>query len=179
MSRLHQEDFCQVCGISGELKYENEGGPSFARCMTVMGEMKMALAERLAFIDRMIYNYLIGNADAHGKNASILYRGKAGRNLAPIYDVMSTAIYSSLSRVNAMSIGGAKRFEDVSRASFGAMAEEVGMRPALVLSRLDRLTGKISSAARDLSEELSRRWPSDVYARIEAVIGSQVASVAQ
>lgn len=70
ISRLHQEDFCQICGISGELKYENEGGPSFANCMAAMSEMRLSLADRLAFIDRMIYNYLIGNADAHGKNSS-------------------------------------------------------------------------------------------------------------
>ena len=65
-------------------------------------------------MDRMIFNFLIGNADAHGKNSSILYRnGKAG--LAPIYDVMSTVVYSNLSKVNAMSIGGAKRMADVTR----------------------------------------------------------------
>ena len=179
IGRLHQEDFCQICGISGELKYESEGGPSFSRCMAAMQEMKLSLADRLAFIDRMIYNYLIGNADAHGKNSSILYRGKTGKSLAPIYDVMSTAIYANLSRINAMSIGGARKFKDVSRASFEAMAEVVGMRPQLVISRLDRLAAKIVPTAHALASEFSTEWPSGLYAKVEAVITEQVASIAK
>ena len=175
--RLHQEDFCQICGISGELKYESEGGPSFAQCMAVMKEMKISLADRLSFIDRMIFNYLIGNADAHGKNSSILYRGKGQRRLAPIYDVMSTAIYGNLSRVKAMSIGGARKFADVKRECFGTMAQEAGMRPQLAIARLDRLVARIGSVAHTLSGELAAEWPSDVYAKIESVIADQVESL--
>ena len=175
--RLHQEDFCQICGISGELKYESEGGPSFAQCMAVMKEMKISLADRLSFIDRMIFNYLIGNADAHGKNSSILYRGKGQRRLAPIYDVMSTAIYGNLSRVNAMSIGGARKFAEVKRERFGTMAQEAGMRPQLAIDRLDRLVARIGSVAHALSGELSAEWPSDVYAKIESVIAGHVESL--
>ena len=177
--RLHQEDFCQICGISGELKYESEGGPSFAQCMAVMQEMKISLADRLAFLDRMIFNYLIGNADAHGKNSSILYRGKGKRRLAPIYDVMSTAIYDNLSRINAMSIGGARKFEEVTRERLGAMAKEAGMRPQLAIDRLDRLVARIGSAAHALAGELGAKWPSGAYAKIESVIAGQVASVAK
>jgi serine/threonine-protein kinase HipA len=179
IQRLHQEDFCQICGISGELKYESEGGPSFSRCMAAMQEMKMSLVDRFAFIDRMIYNYLIGNADAHGKNSSILYRGKTGRRLAPIYDVMSTAVYPNLSRVNAMSIGDAKKFEEVTRMSFAAMAEEVGMRPQLVIGRLDRLAAKIVSAVHELACELATEWPSGLYEKIKAVVEKQVATIAR
>ena len=175
--RLHQEDFCQICGISGELKYESEGGPSFAQCMAVMKEMKISLADRLSFIDRMIFNYLIGNADAHGKNSSVLYYGKGQRRLAPIYDVMSTAIYGNLSRVNAMSIGGARKFADVKRERFGTMAQEAGMRPQLAIDRLNRLVARIGSVAHTLSGELAAEWPSDVYAKIESVIAGQVESL--
>ena len=175
--RLHQEDFCQICGISGELKYESEGGPSFAQCMAVMKEMKISLADRLSFIDRMIFNYLIGNADAHGKNSSILYRGKGQRRLAPIYDVMSTAIYGNHSRVNAMSIGGTRKFADVKRERFGTMAQEAGMRPQLAIDRLDRLVARIGSVAHTLSGELAAEWPSDVYAKIESVIAGQIESL--
>ncbi len=176
--RLHQEDFCQVVGVSGELKYESEGGPSFVTCMEAMAKMRMALADRFAFVDRMIFNYLIGNADAHGKNSSVLYRGRDGKSLAPVYDVMCTAVYPSLSRVNAMSIGGAKGFDDVTRQSFAAMAEEAGMRPPLVLRRLDAMAKFIQQAARAVAEELEADWPSGVYAKIEAVIRDQAGRVA-
>ena len=39
--------------------------------------MRRKLVDKFAFIDRMIFNYLIGNADAHGKNSFVLCpRGK-------------------------------------------------------------------------------------------------------
>ena len=176
--RLHQEDFCQILGVSAEVKYESEGGPSFRSSMEVMREMKLSLADRFAFVDRMIYNWLIGNADAHGKNSSVLYRGSRARSLAPIYDVLSTEVYGNLSRVNAMSVGGARRLEDVTRDSLSAMAKEVDMRPAVVLARADRLARAIVPAARELSEELSGNWPSDVYAKIVAVIEGHCRQIA-
>ena len=176
--RLHQEDFCQALGVSGEMKYENEGGPSFASCMKAMQEMKFSLADRLAFMDRMIFNFLIGNADAHGKNSSILYRQKGGRSLAPIYDVMSTLVYPALSDDGAMSIGGAKRFADVRRENFAIMAQEAGMRPALALGRLDAIASQILHHAESLSQELATEWPSDVYAKIISVISSQLRQIA-
>lgn len=175
--RLHQEDFCQALGVSGEMKYESEGGPSFATCMKAMREMKFSLADRLAFIDRMIFNFLIGNADAHGKNSSILYRQKGGRVLAPVYDVMSTLVYPSLSGDGAMSIGGAKRFADVRRENFALMANEAEMRPALALGRLDAIASKILRHAEILAKELATDWPSDIYGRIVSVISSQLKQI--
>ncbi len=175
--RLHQEDFCQITGTSGELKYESEGGPSFARCMSAMAEMNLTLSDRLAFVDRMIFNYLIGNADAHGKNSSILYRGAHGRGLAPIYDVMCTLVYGNLSRVNAMLIGGTRSLDEVSRESFARMAEEIGMRPRLVLARLDVLVKRIGPAAERLAKTMNTAWPSAVYAKIVETIERQVRSV--
>ncbi|MDO5320722.1 MAG: hypothetical protein Q4G65_19020, partial [bacterium] len=97
--------------------------------------------------------------------------------LAPIYDVMSTVIYPNLSKINAMSIGGASRMSDVTRASFGVMADEAGLRPALVLGRLDAMLEKIGPAARELAEKLNTAWPSDVYGRIVKVIDMQAAQV--
>lgn len=171
--RLHQEDFCQMLGVSGELKYESEGGPTFADCMSVLSEMNIALSDRFAFIDRMIFNYLIGNADAHGKNSSVLYRGSNGKSLAPLYDVMSTAIYGNLSKVNAMSIGGARTLDDVTRGSFERLAREAGMRPQLVLNRLDSLVERIGPAAAALASEMAETWPSEVYGKILDVIARQ------
>ena len=176
VERLHQEDFCQILGVESEMKYESEGGPSFTACMSAIDEMKLGLVHKFAFIDRMIFNYLIGNADAHGKNFSVLYRGRKA-SLAPIYDVMSTAVYPQLSRVNAMTIGGAKTFGDVSRGSFAAMAESVGMSPELVLSRLDAMAKKIPSAAEKQAEDLRDAWPNPVYARILDVIRAQIKTV--
>lgn len=77
-----------------------------------------------------------------------------------------------------MSIGGAKGFDDVTQRSFAAMAGESGMRPPLVLHRLDKMANSISQAAHAVAKELEANWPSGVYAKIEAVIRDQAGRVA-
>lgn len=107
----------------------------------------------------------------------MLYRGPDRKSLAPIYDVMCTQVYRNLSRVNAMSIGGAKKLDDVTRQSFAAMAEEVGMRPGLALGRLDAMAKRIRPAARELASEMESAGPCPVYSKIISVIENQVRSV--
>lgn len=105
IKRLHQEDFCQALGIMPELKYEREGGPNIAKCLEIL-QMHSAkpATDCLAFIERLIFNYLIGNADAHAKNFSLLYKDHTP-TLAPAYDLLCTAIYPNLSSKMAMKIG--------------------------------------------------------------------------
>ena len=64
----------------------------------------------MRLLEAVIYNYLVGNNDAHGKNFSLLYHGvgteKMAIRLAPLYDIVSTVYYPELSRDMAMKIGG-------------------------------------------------------------------------
>lgn len=106
IQRLHQEDFCQALGIMPELKYEREGGPSVSKCLEILQTNSgQPAADCLALIKRVIFNYLIGNADAHGKNFSFLYKDSLP-SLAPAYDLLCTTVYSDLSPKMAMKIGG-------------------------------------------------------------------------
>jgi serine/threonine-protein kinase HipA len=105
IKRLHQEDFCQALGILPEFKYEREGGPSIARSLSLLQQHSLTpVGDCLAFIHRLIFNYLIGNSDAHGKNFSVLYLD-GHPVLAPAYDLLSTTIYPNLSPKMAMKIG--------------------------------------------------------------------------
>lgn len=103
--RVHQEDFCQALGIPPNRKYEVEGGPSVKDGIALLKKHSaLPVADIDAFLKMVEFNYLIGNADAHGKNFSILY-GKNGIRLAPVYDVMDTDIYPQVSKKMAMKIG--------------------------------------------------------------------------
>lgn len=103
--RVHQEDFCQALGIPPNRKYEVEGGPSVKDGIALLKKHSaLPVADMDAFLKMVEFNYLIGNADAHGKNFSILY-GKNGIRLAPVYDVMDTDIYPQVSKKMAMKIG--------------------------------------------------------------------------
>jgi serine/threonine-protein kinase HipA len=113
VTRIHQEDFCQALGILPELKYEREGGPNIATCQKViLDHAARPAADQIKFLNLVIFNYLIGNADAHGKNFSLLYRGPRPE-LAPAYDLLSTTIYPDLSKKMAMKIGGKYQLDDI------------------------------------------------------------------
>ncbi len=105
ITRLHQEDFCQALGVPPELKYEDEGGPGVDRSLDLIARATARpAADRLSFIRMLLFHYLVGNADAHGKNYALLYRSKAP-DLAPLYDVVCTAAYPRLAKKLAMAIG--------------------------------------------------------------------------
>lgn len=104
--RLHQEDFCQALGLMPEIKYEREGGPNLRQCNDILYQFSAKpAADQIKLLERIIFNYLIGNADAHGKNFSLLYKSKKPE-LAPAYDLLSTAVYQGISTKMAMKIGG-------------------------------------------------------------------------
>lgn len=114
IKRLHQEDICQALGIMPDIKYEREGGPSFIQCQEVLRTYSSQPAvDQIALLERLIFNYLIGNADAHGKNFSLLYPGRNNPKLAPAYDLLSTRVYPEIAIKMAMKIGGKYKPDDV------------------------------------------------------------------
>lgn len=75
VARIHQEDFCQALGIAPEIKYEREGGPAIAACQDVIAKHASRPAtDRIKLLNIILFNYLVGNADAHGKNFSPFIR---------------------------------------------------------------------------------------------------------
>ena len=104
--RVHQEDFCQAMGNPPELKYEREGGPSVEGSIELLRQNSARpAADIIQFTNLLIFNFLIGNADAHGKNYSLIYNSKKPQ-LAPAYDLLCTEIYPDLAKKMAMKIGG-------------------------------------------------------------------------
>lgn len=74
IARLHQEDFCQALGILPENKYQADGGPSLQQCFDLVRRHSHVPAKDLqTLLDAVLFNLLIGNNDAHGKNFSLIY----------------------------------------------------------------------------------------------------------
>ena len=169
ISRLHQEDFCQLFSIDPENKYEIEGGPTIPVCFNLIKRMHIGIAGQLDFIRRIIFNFLIGNGDAHAKNYSVLYKGKSVK-LAPMYDLLCTEIYNNLSRELAMSIGNEFAFNAISRKSFQQMAYDCKIRPEIVDAQIDDITSKIIPITEGLVEELNEIYPNSVYSEILQII---------
>src|SRR3546814_2867383 len=65
--RLHQEDFCQVLGYPEGLKYEASGGPGLAAISALVRKLALGPKAVQGVLDWVVFNALIGNADAHAK----------------------------------------------------------------------------------------------------------------
>lgn len=151
LRREHQEDFCQALGIVPEQKYQSEGGPNLKQCFALVRESSVApVIDLQALLDAVIFNWLVGNNDAHGKNFSFLYRGDTNSGLqirlAPLYDVVCTIYYPELSKTMAMKIGGEYLGERVSRSHFERLAVDAGLAKSIVTRRVAELGETIISA---------------------------------
>ena len=175
--RYLQEDFCQAMGVEAERKYQVDGGPSASRCFRFLREHSFGLADQMRFVDFYLYNFLIGNADAHAKNFSFLTTdGKMA--VAPLYDAMSTVVYPTVCSTMAMEIGDRYAFPDVSRQSFADFARRCDINPKAVLARLDALAETLPQKAAELGECMSDEGtPSPVFDEIRAVIGRHVSQI--
>ncbi|WP_329956680.1 type II toxin-antitoxin system HipA family toxin [Collimonas humicola] len=87
--RLPQEDFCQVTGTPGSLKYESEGGPGIIRIMELLLGSVTANEDRLNFMRTQILFWLLCAIDGHAKNFSVFLLPEGRFRLTPSYDVLS------------------------------------------------------------------------------------------
>jgi serine/threonine-protein kinase HipA len=154
--RLHQEDFCQALGVVPEMKYQNEGGPDLAQCFDLVRRVTRPSAPHiLRMLDYVIFNALIGNHDAHAKNFSLLYADKSAV-LAPLYDVLSTAVYSNLTPKMAMKIGSKYKFSEVQARHWDQFAEAVGLSKAQARKRILAFAKSMPTTARELQSDPKR-----------------------
>ena len=152
--RLHQEDFCQALGVVSELKYQNEGGPSLAQCFGLLRQATRPSAPQvLRLLDAVLFNALIGNHDAHGKNFSLLYDAN-GVSLAPLYDLLCTAVYPNLTAKMAMKIGSKYKFSELEARHWQQFATEVGLSPAACQKRLIQMASQLPTVARALQHNV-------------------------
>jgi len=173
--RLHQEDFCQALGIPPEFKYETEGGPSLTACFNLVRHASIRPGKDvLSLLNWVIFNYLIGNSDAHGKNISLLLLPE-GPMLAPFYDLISTRIYAhyGLTSGLAMNIGGAGDPDSLQKKHWVQFAEEVGIKPQLVLNRIADLAKRIDDSRLQLFKGRFAPYTCDALYRLMEFIGGQ------
>lgn len=89
--RVHQEDFNQALGTSGNQKYQRHGGrASLARIAGVLSAV--GDYSSLDLLLRMtVLSAAVGNLDMHAKNISMLHHADGSMALASAYDVVPQA----------------------------------------------------------------------------------------
>lgn len=153
--RLHQEDVCQALGIAPEKKYASEGGPTFASCFDLVRRACVQPAPAiLRLLDAAIFNVAVGNADAHGKNYSLLYRPE-GIGFAPLYDLLCTVAYPQVHAKLAMKVGKRATLEEFTPTTWADFAGEIGMSAPFVRRRTSALAELILARVEGVADGIS------------------------
>ncbi len=174
--RLHQEDFCQALGILPEQKYESEGGPSLERCFSLLKEHSIRpAADRRALLGWTIFNVLVGNADAHAKNLSILFTDK-GPRLAPFYDLLSTQVYPNLAEKFAMKIGGENRASWLHVRNWERFADAISLKRRYALGTVRSMAERIVSVAEPIAKSFGE---SHIVSKIMELLRKRAATLSE
>ncbi len=178
--RLHQEDFAQALGFTSDRKYTADGGPRLNDCFDLVRRATTRPArEVLKLLDAVLFNIIIGNADAHSKNFSLLYTDN-GIILAPLYDLLSTVAYTELSPKFAMKIAKRSTLEEMKPKDIQAIAEQTGLTAPFIRRRMKDLAEATITAAPEITESFGERsidrkvmqgFASAISGRAEQVLG--------
>lgn len=141
--RLHQEDFTQCLGLSKDSKYY---GKYKQIAETIRRHCKSPVLDILSLIRWTLFNYLIGNADAHLKNISLLYDDIESGNkvsLAPFYDIVCTDIYDFNVEM-AITIGDQVNPGHLSLGDWQKYAQDLGVSMRLLQNTFREMTENIN-----------------------------------
>ena len=87
--KIAMEDCCQISGMLTEQKYQSSYehiASIIRRCSFVAG------LDVQNFWEQVIFSWIVGNADMHLKNFSLISQEPGHYRLAPAYDMVSTAL---------------------------------------------------------------------------------------
>ena len=155
--RLHQEDFAQALGILSSEKYEKRPSGYLRMMFEILRRYSSdPIRDQIKLWDIVVFNYLVGNTDAHIKNSSLLYSpDMKSVRLAPAYDLVSTTVYEQSTREMAFYIGGDLLIDHITRESFRKAALEIGISKRIAEERFDWMRDRFISGLTQSAEILS------------------------
>ena len=125
---VHIEDFAQVFGVYPQDKYKKASMRNIAQVIGIEGQNE-DIAE---FTRRLVFNTLIGNADMHLKNWSVIYKDKRAASIAPAYDFVSTIPYIP-DDSTSLKVSRSKKFSDFTLDKLSHLAAKAMLPEKLVL----------------------------------------------
>ena len=146
--RILQEDFAQSLGVQARDKYK----VTFKDCLKVLNQTATPANSKLRFVRQVIFNYLIGNTDAHAKNFSV-YLTNDGITLTPAYDLLCSSIYDCDQRI-AMKLGKARYYSDVTEKDWEIFVQDLDISYKLVQAELERQKEYLPKIVEKLTKEL-------------------------
>jgi serine/threonine-protein kinase HipA len=120
--RIHMEDFAQVFGVFPNEKYEGRSYANIAAVLWAEADQESTFE----FVRRLAFSVLIGNADMHLKNWSLLYPDGRTPVLSPAYDFVATLPYIPGDKL-ALSFGGSRSLQEITLDQVRRFADTAGL----------------------------------------------------
>lgn len=165
--RIHMEDFAQVFGVCADAKYSKRSYANIAQVLSAESGDDAVME----FIRRLTFSVLVGNADMHLKNWSLLYLDRRKPSLAPAYDYVSTVPYLPNDRL-ALGLGGSKELTGITRDQIRRFADTARLAVSPLWRVVQETTEKTVAAWKSLDEK------NILPAKIRKAIDDHMAKVA-
>lgn len=181
VTRLHQIDLCQMLNIPRERKYGSEGGIDTVDLFDACRHTSVPALSRRMLLRAWLFNFLIGNADAHAKNHSFLWQPRATPasatastpataflnapltaqwQAAPLYDLLSVAPYLP-SQPQSMGLLDEYRPGWFEATHWRELARLAGVTPAYLAAEARRMIESMQRTAPALAVELRAALTTD------------------
>ncbi|MGA7796384.1 MAG: HipA domain-containing protein [Candidatus Acidiferrales bacterium] len=164
---VHMEDFAQVFGLFPDDKY---GRRSYANIASVLWAESGEEAT-WEFVRRLVFSVLIGNADMHLKNWSLLYPDRRTPVLSPAYDFVATLPYIPNDEL-ALGFGGSRSLAEITTNQMRHFADAARI-PASPLWQI-----AVETAARTFAEWKKLEHTDLLLKEMRASIEKQILAVA-
>lgn len=156
VKRRHIIDGCQALNLAPEYKYERNfgsgrdvkhirDGASYEKLFDFANQCINPASTKQQMLDWALFNALVFNYDAHGKNISF-FVGAKGISLAPFYDLINIKMYPDFEQEMAMAFGGEFDGNMVNAYQLADFADSCRISRALVAMQLKSLIKKLSHA---------------------------------
>jgi serine/threonine-protein kinase HipA len=139
--RIHMEDFAQVFGVFPEGKYKSVSYANITRVLWA----ETGQQGTFEFVKRLVFSVLIGNADMHLKNWSLLYPETNAPVLSPAYDFVATLPYIRNDKL-ALTFGVSRSMEGVTVDQIRRFTDTAGL-PTTPVLRIVHETAEATAAA--------------------------------
>lgn len=161
--KVHTEDFAQVFDVHPHNKYR--GGISY---IGIAQRLKNEMGEIDEFVQRLVFNALIGNGDAHLKNWSVIYADRKTPTLSPAYDQLCTTAYLPDDTSMALSLGKVRAWRHLHMSSFRRLAKACDLDEAHVVHTV------METVSRFVDVWQTKRKDLPIDSRVEQAIENQL-----
>jgi serine/threonine-protein kinase HipA len=188
--KIHIIDGCQALNLPVSYKYERNlgSGPdvrdiregvSFPQLFSTVRYTTAKAVTHQALVRWALFQFLLGNSDAHGKNVSFFCRPE-GLALAPFYDLVSVVQYEALDYEMAMGYGDEFHLDQIRAFDWALFGAKTNTSRSLLAREMRRMgTAAPAAAAALATDEVYVGEEKELVAKIAEFVAQQAGKLVE